>query len=124
MERHEAGHRLTWSNAGHLPPLLLPPDGRACLLEREPDLLLGVEPTTTRQDHTVLLPPGSTVLLYTDGLVERRGTSLVETSHGSWTSPDGSGASRSRTSVTACSGCWLRTPARTTSPSWPCGPEQ
>jgi serine phosphatase RsbU (regulator of sigma subunit) len=78
VEPHEAGHRLTWSNAGHLPPLLLPPDGRACLLEREPDLLLGVEPTTTRQDHTVLLPRGSTVLLYTDGLVERRGTSLVD----------------------------------------------
>jgi serine phosphatase RsbU (regulator of sigma subunit) len=35
-----------------------------------PDLLLGVDPTTVRHEHMVVLSRGSTVLLYTDGLVE------------------------------------------------------
>ncbi len=63
---------LRWSNAGHPPPLLLHPDGTAVLLEREPDLLLGLDPDTPRADHTVELQPGATLVLYTDGLVERR----------------------------------------------------
>ncbi len=68
--------RLRWSNAGHLPPLLLDPDGSAELLRTEPDLLLGLVPATARHDHARVLAPGSTLLLYTDGLVERRRDSL------------------------------------------------
>ncbi len=67
---------LTWSNAGHPPPLLLAPDGTVEMLAREPDLLLGLLPGDARTDHELPLPAGSTVLLYTDGLVERRGQSL------------------------------------------------
>jgi serine phosphatase RsbU (regulator of sigma subunit) len=68
---------LRWSNAGHLPPLLLAPDGRSRLLsDPEPDLMLGVDPDTVRSESTVDLPVGHTLLLYTDGLVERRGASL------------------------------------------------
>ena len=67
---------LRWSNAGHPPPLLVLPDGRAEVLERPADLLLGVDPTRPRADHEHELPPGSTVLLYTDGLIERRGVPL------------------------------------------------
>ena len=67
---------LRWSNAGHLPPLLLHPDGRAELLHRPPNLLLGLGVEAARQDHTQQLDPGTTVLLYTDGLVERRGEHL------------------------------------------------
>jgi PAS domain S-box-containing protein len=75
----ERGERvLRWSNAGHLPPLLLAADGTASLLEHEPDLLLGLDPETPRADHAQLLEAGSTVLLYTDGLVERRGASLAQ----------------------------------------------
>jgi len=37
-----------------------------------PDLLLGVEPTAVRTENEAVLSPGSTLLLYTDGLVERR----------------------------------------------------
>jgi serine phosphatase RsbU (regulator of sigma subunit) len=68
--------RLVWSNAGHPPPLLVHPDGSAELLAREPDLLLGLQPDAARADHTVPLPDGACVVLYTDGLVERRTESL------------------------------------------------
>jgi len=72
-----AGTRLLrWANAGHPPPLLLRADGSTLLLEREPDLLLGADPSTDRTDHTHDLGPGDNVLLYTDGLVERRGADL------------------------------------------------
>ena len=67
---------LRWSNAGHPPPLLVLPDGTVEVLERPADLLLGVDPTRPRADHEHELPPGSTVLLYTDGLIERRGVPL------------------------------------------------
>ncbi|SDX84985.1 Serine phosphatase RsbU, regulator of sigma subunit [Modestobacter sp. DSM 44400] len=67
---------LRWSNAGHPPPLLLHHDGTAELLWRPADLLLGVDADTPRHNHEVVLTPGATVVLYTDGLVERRGEPL------------------------------------------------
>lgn len=70
-----AGWRLTWSSAGHLPPLLLR-DGRAEILDTEPDLMLGVDPTTIRQDHSLDLLAGDLLLLFTDGLVEDRRQAL------------------------------------------------
>ena len=69
---------LRWTNAGHPPPLLLHTDGRVELLEARPDLLLGVDPERSRGDHERVLEPGATVLLYTDGLVERRGVAIDE----------------------------------------------
>ncbi len=69
---------MTWSNAGHMPPLVIRPDGGVELLRREPELLLGVQPATARTDHELAVPPGTTVLLFTDGLVERRGESLTQ----------------------------------------------
>jgi sigma-B regulation protein RsbU (phosphoserine phosphatase) len=69
---------LTWSNAGHPPPLLAGADGAVTVLRRPTDLLLGVSAGAPRADHTVTLFPGDTVLLYTDGLVERRGSTLDE----------------------------------------------
>jgi serine phosphatase RsbU (regulator of sigma subunit) len=67
---------LRWSNAGHLPPVLLHPDGTTQVLDRPADLLLGVDHRTGRHDHVAELPDGSTLLLFTDGLVERRGEDL------------------------------------------------
>jgi serine phosphatase RsbU (regulator of sigma subunit) len=67
---------LRWSNAGHPPPLLISPEGAVTLLEHEPDLLLGLDPTTPRADHVLEIRAGATVLLYTDGLVERRGVPI------------------------------------------------
>jgi serine phosphatase RsbU (regulator of sigma subunit) len=73
-DRRPGRIRLRWSNAGHPAPLLRYPDGLVRILSGANDLLLGVEPTTTRIEQVVELAQGSTVLLYTDGLVERRGT--------------------------------------------------
>ena len=74
-----AGERwLRWSNAGHPPPLLLPADGRPLLLERPRNLLLGVDPGAQRTEHVLPLHPGDTLVLYTDGLVERRDSDLDE----------------------------------------------
>jgi len=75
VEQAGAGRVLRWSNAGHPSPLLVHPDGEVVLLEGR-DLLLGVDHTTVRHDHEVPLTPDSTVLLHTDGLVERRGSDL------------------------------------------------
>lgn len=64
--------RVRWSNAGHPPPMLVRPDGTVSILATRPDLLLGVLPDSDRADHEAELPAGSTLLLYTDGLIERR----------------------------------------------------
>ncbi len=66
------GHRMRWSNAGHPPPVLLTPDGRVSILSTSADLLLGLGADVPRADHLLDLPPGSTVLMFTDGLVEGR----------------------------------------------------
>jgi Stage II sporulation protein E (SpoIIE)/GAF domain len=61
---------LRWSNAGHPPPLLLTPDLQVRYLHADPDLPLGVDTTWPRDDHTHPLPQDSTVIFYTDGLIE------------------------------------------------------
>ncbi len=73
---------LRWSSAGHPPPVAVHPDGTVEILGGDPtdhgraDLLLGIDPATSRRTLRAVVPCGSTVLLYTDGLVERRGQSL------------------------------------------------
>jgi serine phosphatase RsbU (regulator of sigma subunit) len=64
---------LTWGRAGHPPPLLAR-DGRAAPLEMPAGLLLGAVDAATYQTLTPLLAAGDLLLLYTDGLVERRET--------------------------------------------------
>ncbi|WP_346623308.1 GAF domain-containing SpoIIE family protein phosphatase [Blastococcus montanus] len=69
------GADLRWANAGHPPPVLLQPDGRARLLDHatgRADLLLGVHPGSPRRTARAVVPPGATLLLYTDGLIEGR----------------------------------------------------
>jgi len=69
--------RMRWANAGHLPPLVINPDGSVAELAGwKGDLLLGVDPDARRQESVVTLDRGATVLLYTDGLVERRAADL------------------------------------------------
>jgi hypothetical protein len=70
VEPEESGWMLHWSSAGHLPPLLITSDHRAEYLYAEPGLPLGVDTEQHRPDHARLLPPGGTVIFFTDGLVE------------------------------------------------------
>jgi PAS domain S-box-containing protein len=72
----DSGWRLRWTNAGHPPPLLVTPDGRARFLTDAHGMLLGTGVVTTRGDACVDLGPRSTLLLYTDGLIESRHRSL------------------------------------------------
>jgi anti-sigma regulatory factor (Ser/Thr protein kinase) len=62
----------TLSSAGHPPPLVVSPDGRVCLIEdgRGPPLGAVADPGYVEESGVVC--PGATLLLYTDGLVERR----------------------------------------------------
>jgi serine phosphatase RsbU (regulator of sigma subunit) len=75
-DRSRGVRTVRWSSAGHLPPVLRLPGGAVRILDENTDLLLGLDPHTDRVDQVIDLPDGSTLLLYTDGLVERRGESL------------------------------------------------
>jgi serine phosphatase RsbU (regulator of sigma subunit)/anti-sigma regulatory factor (Ser/Thr protein kinase) len=63
---------LRCANAGHPPPLVLTGDGRADFLTSTPGLPLGVTTDYEYREVRTTLAPGSTLLLYTDGLVEKR----------------------------------------------------
>jgi len=77
QERERGVTRLRWSNAGHPPPLVVTADGHVVALpDADADLLLGIDPDLARSEAEVALEHGTTVLLHTDGLVERRGQSL------------------------------------------------
>ncbi|MFF9350378.1 PP2C family protein-serine/threonine phosphatase [Streptomyces sp. NPDC014734] len=68
--------RLHWTNAGHPPPLLAQLDGRVSLLEGGLAPVLGVDPRLERETASIILPAGATLLLYTDGLIERPGEDI------------------------------------------------
>lgn len=67
---------VSWSNAGHPPPVLLAPDGGVHLLEAKPATMLGIRHPTRRANHHFTLAPGAALVLYTDGLIERRAGSF------------------------------------------------
>ncbi|MGV9566734.1 SpoIIE family protein phosphatase [Streptomyces sp. NPDC003480] len=69
---------LSWTNAGHPPPLLVTREGLTEYLTEGHGPLLGIRPRRRRCDATVVLPPESTLLLYTDGLIESPGHSIDE----------------------------------------------
>jgi GAF domain-containing protein len=78
LDRAPSGeYTLTWSNAGHPPPILLHPDGRAETLPGR-DPLLGALRQVSRTNHTRVLPAGTRLLLHTDGLIETRTRPLDE----------------------------------------------
>ncbi|MGX1515887.1 serine phosphatase RsbU (regulator of sigma subunit) [Streptomyces collinus] len=69
---HPDDPTVTWAAAGHPPPVLRTPDGRVRTLDAKPGAMLGIPLRQEISDHTVPMAPGSTLALYTDGLVERR----------------------------------------------------
>jgi serine phosphatase RsbU (regulator of sigma subunit) len=66
---------LTWAQAGHPPPLHTRA-GRTVELPRPRGLLLGADPDVGYETAELTLEPDDVILLYTDGLVERRDRSL------------------------------------------------
>jgi PAS domain S-box-containing protein len=69
---------LRYSSAGHPPGIVIHPDGCVDLLEEARSLPLAIRADTGRTEASYTLPPRSTLLLYTDGLVERRGQPVTE----------------------------------------------
>ncbi len=69
-------NRMTWVNAGHPPPLILAADGSNSFLEGPRSVPLGVMPFPSFEEGSAPLPEGGTLVLYTDGLVERPGELL------------------------------------------------
>jgi serine phosphatase RsbU (regulator of sigma subunit) len=68
--------RLRWTNAGHPPPLLVTEDGQTSFLGGAHGILLGTGTAMPRPDAEVTLEAHSTLVLYTDGLVESPGRSI------------------------------------------------
>ena len=72
--------RLRYACAGHPPPVILSPGEEPSFAweGRSTPLDVTIASDGPRREAAVTLPPGSTVLLYTDGLVERRSESLTD----------------------------------------------
>jgi len=62
--------QLSFSNAGHPPPLLLSPSQSECRQLDADGLILGVNKNVVFEERTTTLSQGDLILLYTDGLTE------------------------------------------------------
>jgi serine phosphatase RsbU (regulator of sigma subunit) len=91
-DRAAGRRRLRWASAGHPMPMLVQPDGTVVDLDAPVGPPLGTDWAGPRADGVVDLLPGSTLLLFTDGLFERR-TGDLDT-----------GRARLRAAVTALAG--------------------
>jgi serine phosphatase RsbU (regulator of sigma subunit) len=67
---------LRWSNAGHPPPILAAPGALAVVLDAVHGSLLGLHSDARFPTSEAEFPPGGLLVLYTDGLIERRGSDL------------------------------------------------
>ncbi|WP_141203736.1 PP2C family protein-serine/threonine phosphatase [Streptomyces griseorubiginosus] len=63
---------VVWASAGHPPAVVRDADGSVRILDDAPGVMLGIPIAFTYADHVTRLPAGSSLVLYTDGLVERR----------------------------------------------------
>jgi serine phosphatase RsbU (regulator of sigma subunit) len=63
--------QLTFSLAGHLPPLIVPRDGEPFFADARPGPPLGAEAGEYTR-HVTTIPPRATLVFYTDGLIEER----------------------------------------------------
>jgi serine phosphatase RsbU (regulator of sigma subunit) len=69
---------LTFAAAGHPYPLLVGAAGETCFLQGGRSMPLGTGWRDQRRDGTAVIPPTAALVLYTDGLIERRTRSLDE----------------------------------------------
>jgi serine phosphatase RsbU (regulator of sigma subunit) len=75
---YDPGRRvLRWARAGHLPPVVIR-DGAAVTLPLPHGVLLGTDPDATYEEFTASLAIGDTLLLITDGMIERRDIPITE----------------------------------------------
>ncbi|WP_319462141.1 SpoIIE family protein phosphatase [Micromonospora sp. RTP1Z1] len=72
------GLAVTWCNAGHPAPLLIRAGGGVEVLDEAREPLLGLARPSRRTSRELPLASGDTLLLYTDGLIERRDRSIDE----------------------------------------------
>lgn len=63
-------HEITYSNAGHCRPVLVTPEGARMVSHS--DMILGLDAGAAFSDTTFQLPPKSSMIVYTDGLLEQR----------------------------------------------------
>ncbi len=64
-------HLLTFCNASHNPPILIPEDGPCSYLDVIPQVPVGIVDRFSYEEQQINLAPGASLLLYTDGLTER-----------------------------------------------------
>ncbi len=72
---------LRWAriaSAGHWPPVFADPGGDAVLLDLPPGIMIGIDPAPRREVTRVEIPSGGLLCLYTDGLIERRDSTIDE----------------------------------------------
>jgi serine phosphatase RsbU (regulator of sigma subunit)/PAS domain-containing protein len=75
---YQPGDRvLRWARAGHLPPVVIH-DGQATTLPLPQGVLLGSDPDARYEEFTTPLALGDTMLLFTDGMIERRDTPITD----------------------------------------------
>jgi len=61
---------FAYARAGHEPPFLLTPDGNTQHLPYKNGMALGILPEIVLDENTISIPPGATLLLFTDGLAD------------------------------------------------------
>jgi hypothetical protein len=69
---------VRWSNAGHPPPIVARPGRGANLLDAVHGSLLGMSAETPYAESVTEFPAGGLLVLYTDGLIERRGHDIQD----------------------------------------------
>ncbi len=65
---------LNYANGGHNPPIIVHPDGSSTLLPATGGIALGVAPGFKYEESSIILDPGDTIILYTDGVTEAMNT--------------------------------------------------
>jgi serine phosphatase RsbU (regulator of sigma subunit) len=75
-ELDESSGRLEFCRAGHIPPILVDAAGAATVMEADGSWLIGLDAGAPRATGTLTIEPGARLLVFTDGLIERRGEDL------------------------------------------------
>lgn len=108
---------VTWAQAGHPPPIVLSA-GTATALSRPEGMIVGARRDSVYANSTATLATGDILLLYTDGLIERRGRTTAT----GWARCCERSRAPARCSWTVCSSGCSRPTQTTTRASSPCAP--